>query len=284
MKTKLNMHNTLIKLVFLGLIYVPILASGQEEEVILSSASMKEAEEWNTRLVVKPKYRYVDSLELKGMLSVALQPNFVKFPGDGFWLPWSSKPSLGLSFVAKYERFIAKSSFAFFAENTIRLYKTSVNKWDYRGKVNSSNNDSRFPVVGERHEANIYSLDLGFKYYFRLKNKVSYGASGVNQFNDYLFVRFKDVVNYTAVYELTTTAFWPSTLMRRVDSKEWIVKPSYVLLGYGLQRRIKERGTLDVYLGAGVNLFNNREHYYQDVLIEVGVNIGVWFGKKRWKQ
>ena len=284
MKTKLNMHNTFIKLVFLGLICAPFLASGQEEEVILSSASMKEAEEWNTRLVVKPKYRYVDSLELKEMLSVALQPNLIKFPGDGFWLPWSSKSSLGLSFVAKYERFIAKSGFTFFAENTIRLYKTSVNKWDYRGKVNISNNDSRFSAVGERHEANIYSLDLGFKYYFRLKNKVSYGASGVNQFNDYLFVRFKDVANYTAVYELTTTVFWPSTLMRRIDSKEWIVKPSYVLLGFGLQRRIKERGTLDIYVGAGVNLFNNREHYYQDVLIEVGVNIGVWFGKKRWKQ
>ncbi len=286
MKTKLNMHNTFIKLVFLGLICAPFLASGQEEEVILSSASMKEAEEWNTRLVVKPKYRYVDSLELRTMISLALQPNFMKFPGYEETVSIDKLPKTGVSAILFFEKFLADSGLTFFVENTLRLYESSPNYWDYRYKMRMAYEGSAEDVTVENRKANIYSLDIGLKYYFLLKKKSEYGASGINPFNEYAFVKLKDVVNYSSTYHLTYDPVqYKGYLLRREDSTEWVIMPSYIVFGIGVQRRFLGRGYLDFYVGGGINAFNNRAiRNYKDYMLEMGLNVGVWLGAKRWKK
>lgn len=217
------------------------------------------------------------------MISLALQPNLRKYPGNAERSPWVKSAGFGVSLVVGYERFISNTGFTFFLENTLRLYSAKGVYFDYRSNVSTANSTIEPQEYIETREANIYSLDFGVKYYFRIKKKEAYGATGINPFNEYVFLKVKDIVNYAEEHQLMYYNY-SQYLLRRVDSRGWVVEPSYFLVGIGLQRRFLERGIVDFYVGAGPNLLNNRTHHYQDILIEFGLNVGIWIGKKKWKQ
>jgi hypothetical protein len=89
------------------------------------------------------------------------------------------------------------------------------------------------------------SLDLSYRYYYNLKSRMSKGLTGNNFCANYILVKPFFLFNYEP-YE--TESYWWD-----FDKGEWVIKSvkkfkvePVLYLGYGLQRNLGNRFTIDV--------------------------------------
>jgi len=250
-----------------------------QEEVILSSEKIEEAEKSTALLKVRPRYRYVDSTNQKTLITIAYRPQRRQFPGS-FEPIYQYQPSpFGNTLVLSYERLLRNHQFSFFIENTTRLYAAGNSGYDYDNKFRVVDNFGNHLNRGGEFDANLTTFDIGAKWYYRQKRKIEYGASGINPFGEYLFLRVKNVVSF--VHRTTLVLSSPFGLTDlHVEEKKWLINPGYLMAGWGTQRTIYKRFLIDFYVGFGLKVVGQRTHVYRDVLVDIGLSLGLGLGKR----
>jgi len=141
-------------------------------------------------------------------------------------------------------------------------WRTSFEKYSYQwdnyepGSVMGSNG-REFNSPGQEYieRFNLNEFDIGSKYYFSMKRRMSLGECANNFSSNYLCFKY----SYRAYLQDTYTYIWRND--RNVHSK--------ILFGFGLQRRLSKYGFVDLFLGSSIIFYRAGNH----------VNIGYQLGE-----
>ena len=234
------------------------------EEVIIASSNMNVARSEVSGFRIRPKYRHIDMSESGSFFKIAYVPQITKYPNR------DSPNGMGHTIMLSYERFIPRSFFSIQIENITRLYNSNQKGYDYIHKENLDG----YPYRRTDAYANISTFNVSLRYYYDLKKRQKYKASGKNLFNNYVFVRLQDLLSYQ---EKTTTVFDSSSwlLIHQKVKKSAVSEPAYLMLGWGTQRKYLDRILLEVNAGIGFRTHHAFDSSFaQEIMFKMNFNVG----------
>lgn len=258
----------------------------QEGEVILASEHMKEAEMQANRALLRSRFKFADSISQQTLFFVAYRPtirtyrNVHRDPLRPF-APVDAN-GMGHVFLLGFESFIGNWPLTLRVENATQLNTIPNQTYDY-GSVHFlfSRRPGFQQLTAAEHYANLSTIDIAFRYYFNLKERMRFDVSGRNAYHRYLYFQIKDLVSYSRkvdqFYDITTAAL----VTRRLE-KGIFINPHYVSVGFGQQKRVFNSMFVDVRLGLSYAPDRRvmKLEAHDGILVDAALSFGLGLGKR----
>jgi len=278
---------------FLYLIFTLILVTDalaqqdtvRKEEVILSSELLKDDNSNKIEYRLKQVFKYTSRWERKEIFRVGLMPTFRTTPGDSR----IERPGFKLGF--RYDRKFLSPQFAIGVEGSLRLYGLGNKGHEYRDVLKEPGRQVYLYGSSWNHGSyftNIFSANLYFKFFYQQAKRLRLKASGNNFTSPFLSLKLKDAFSFTRerAFSITkpSTEFENGVLTNISDTKRLMIRPAYLMLGWGIQRPFFGQTWAELHLGLGARLPGvdpDFQYFNKDVVYEVNLFIGLDFGKRK---
>lgn len=184
----------------------------------------------------------------------------------------------GHGLMLAYERLIGESGLSIRLESNTRLYSLSRGH-TYQVPVDYYTQFAFINTIGIQDEnrldydTHLSAIDISFRYYYRLKRRREDGLSGLNPFNTYVYLRFKDVASLTRI---TTFEFDQAHFLGIDDETRLLIEPSYVFFGWGIQKRFFNLLVAETHFGLGTKVNGKiKREWVRDTVIDFTVSVGI---------
>lgn len=257
----------------------------RKSEVILSSELMKDDGGQKVEYKLKRIFKFTSRWDRKELFRIGLMPTFRTTPGDSR----VERPGFKLAF--RYDRKFLSSQFAIGVEGSLKLYGVGNKGHEYRDVLTEPGRQVELFGRSWNHGSyftNIFSANLYFKFFYQQGRRLRVKASGNNFTSPFVSLKLKDAFSFTRERNFSITQptmeFGNGILTNISDTKRLMVRPAYLMLGWGVQRPLLGHSWIELQLGLGGRLPGTDPDFRafdKDVIYEVSLFIGLDFGKRK---
>lgn len=242
-----------------------------KEEIIIASDLFSKTDLERRQMLLKPKFTYINFTNNATLFKLGISPSFGQNI-NSFKLV-DIRPDIVLS----YEQKIGNSPFSFNLESTTRIRSFNLGDYDYkaRSKPQTSGRVGGKYLTNGDYYNHRFRVDLSLRYYYNLKSRLKAEVSGNNLFSEYFFFTIKDVSAYSEVDRLNFTV--DSQLRSQIRTRQWVSRPTFLSVGWGIQRSFLGKGLLDgnIEFGARFGKSAPLKYIQRDFLINLNLFIGL---------
>ena len=242
-----------------------------KEELLLGSELFHKTDEERRQMVLRPRFRYINTTEKTSLLKIGYRPSYAKY------LNLDRVEDFGGNIAVSYERMIKGTQFSWNVETLIPTRPVVPYGFDYKevdegafgGLIEGQwINSGKFYLHAFRVHATL-------RYYYNMKARIKAEASGKNLYSEYVFFRFRDIAAYTHTTKLEFNR--QANLLLHKSGKRWLVQPTYISTGWGIQRPFLGKVLLDanVEIGARLHSAFSAEFVHQDFTVDFNLFIGL---------
>tara|TARA_R110001592_G_scaffold11468_3_gene56601 strand:+ start:270 stop:1061 length:792 start_codon:yes stop_codon:yes gene_type:complete len=242
-----------------------------KEEIIIASELFTKTDYERRQMILKPKFRYINQTDKNSLLKVGFRPAFGPIIHHFFITDFK------FDFVLSYEKRIKKSPFSVNLETVTRFNKFEIWEYDYvyhpQYRTHGVYEDQRFE--DGKFYNHRFSLNLTFRYYYNYQSRIEAEVTGDNLYSEYFLIKVRDVLTYTEIDELSFRG--NGTLKKHVASKQWLTQPSYLTVGWGIQRPFLKKTLIDANMEIGTRVHGifSQKYNSNDVLFNLNFFIGL---------
>lgn len=241
------------------------------EELLLASDLFKKSDEERRLMLLKPRFRYINKEDKRRLLKIGYRPAIAQFSGTRNAPPHTH--SIALSYESKF----GDSPFSWSVESLKRLGEMVLGTYDYkiRPVVPSSGSLNGYWYSSGEFFNHRFRVHTTLRYYYNLKRRLEAEVSGHNMASEYFFFRLRDILNYAEVDDLTFDDSFQLT--RHVHRREWVLRPAYFSIGWGIQRPFFNKLLIDINaeVGRRIPFSSGYDHFYKDFVVDLNVFIGL---------
>lgn len=240
------------------------------EELLVASALFKKSDEERRLMLLKPRFRYINKSDKPSLLKLGYRPDFGIALGNGH--DGSYAPNI----VLAYEKLFKNSPFSWSIEALKRLGDRPLGAYEYTrrtGPLHSGAIGGRWQPGGQFYNHR-FRVHTTLRYYYNMNKRRKAEISGHNMASEYVFFRMRDMLAYTEVNQYDFTS--ERRLINHTFKKEWIFRPSYFSLGWGIQRPFLDKGLVDFNIELGRRFpTSDFIHFYEEVFFDINLFIGL---------
>lgn len=241
------------------------------EELLLASDLFKKSDEERRLMLLKPRFRYINKEDKRRLYKIGYRPAIAQFSGTRNAAPHTH------SFALSYESKFGNSPFSWSLESLTRLGEMTLGTYDYkiRPVVPRSGSLNGVWLSSGEFFNHRFRLHTTLRYYYNLKRRLEAEVSGHNMASEYFFFRLRDILNYAEVDDLTFDDSFQLT--RHVERREWVFRPAYFSIGWGIQRPFFNTLLIDINaeVGRRIPFSSGYDHFYKDFVVDLNVFIGL---------